>query len=97
MAGAGAGCTTVRSVLLQATTADMQITEAAKRALDVMVVSLSNSSFKRRREIEVATHSAAELEARASRLLSDLALSLPLGGSFRWKTSRPDFMWKPLA
>jgi len=26
--------------------------------------------FKRRREIEVATHSAAELEARASRLIS---------------------------
>jgi hypothetical protein len=45
VAGAGAGCTTVRSVLLQATTADMQITAAAKRARDVMVVSLSNSSF----------------------------------------------------
>ena len=40
MAGAGAGCITVRSVLLQATTADMQITAAANRALDVMVVSL---------------------------------------------------------
>jgi hypothetical protein len=45
VAGAGAGCTTVRSVLLQATTAAMQITAAAKRALDVMVVSLSNSWF----------------------------------------------------
>ena len=45
MVGAGAGCTTVRSVLLQATTADMQITAAAKRALDVMVVSLSSSWF----------------------------------------------------
>ena len=40
MAGAGAGCITVRSVLLQATTADMQITAAANRALDAMVVSL---------------------------------------------------------
>ena len=39
MAGAGAGCITVRSVLLQATTADMQINAAARRALDVMVVS----------------------------------------------------------
>ena len=45
MVGAGAGCTTVRSVLLQATIADMQIIAAAKRALDVMVVSLSNSWF----------------------------------------------------
>ena len=45
VAGAGAGCITVRSVLLQATTADMQITAAANRALDVMVVSLSNSSL----------------------------------------------------
>ena len=45
MAGAGAGCITVRSVLLQATTADMQINAAARRALAVMVVSLSNSSF----------------------------------------------------
>jgi hypothetical protein len=43
--GAGAGCTTVRSVLLQATAADIQITAAANRAIDVMVVSLSNSSF----------------------------------------------------
>ena len=45
MVGAGAGSTTVRSVLLQATTADMQITAVAKRAFDVMVVSLSNSWF----------------------------------------------------
>jgi hypothetical protein len=40
VAGAGGGCITVRSVLLQATAADMQITAAANRALDVMVVSL---------------------------------------------------------
>ena len=46
MVGAGAGCTTVRSVLLQATIAVMQIIAAAIRALDVMVVSLSNSSFQ---------------------------------------------------
>jgi hypothetical protein len=95
--GAGAGCTTVRSVLLQASTADMQITAAAKHALDVMVVSLSNSWFSngdgKPRLLPIPQPSL----KRGIAAPTGLDLSLSPGGSFRWDNVAPGFQVKAVA